>query len=754
MMLDDGQEMRHLDAEEEKIRMFEDNDDFRERLDILQEIAPDHAAYNLNCISTAFRRAITRRPLNVPPPPTLRQPLSSGRQTKITEYFQWPRKFPDLPMEVILEIASHLTPLAFLNFSRTSRLFRKTFMNKASRWVWQGALRTVPGLPPCPDDLNEALYTALVFDRHCFGCGAPDAFSVDYALRLRLCESCWKVNVTDGVQLLDEVSCAVYRFVLMLIPSANTFNFKSFKNIRRSITRVNPQTHIMQDSYYKPELQALLDFFWPHLLTAGDLTKLRAAFLDRAEHVVRRQTHAVELYAWERVVGAEGHMVSNATLKRATEDCYYLDFGFSIGWHMNPRWDLVPVDDDPDYILVPSPEAIAQGGTLCLFFSARNGPHPASPVALNTNPPKSKAQIAKEHRSRADRECVAYHLRLEYRYNELSQWYEEILEDDEHLNEDELPNAYDGARLFDALATRNDARAEIHQISVGACQETALVRARTYSFDVRCALAALLSPPHTHQKETRAFLRDMLARPTALFVCDFLGCRGDHGFQWPAINWHWRDAHEDESVWIPAFGGTQHRYIRATVWAKGAELANTILDTVGLARDTAMHRLDKLCKQGRLYCACGDPGLSTSPGWGQLVRHVHYHLKMDERRRPCNGLPWINDHRDLKSCIKLLPKDADTFRAFARISADPGTTARIDSFCAARPDGAWLVCSLCAAMVHPKKAPSLLPIADEIVYHMQAKHGLPFDEKNVLFQQYPRPPPEKVQLDLPRFCRA
>lgn len=41
-------------------------------------------------------------------------------------------------------------------------------MNKASRWVWRGALRTVLGLPQCPDDLNEAFYTALVFDHHCF----------------------------------------------------------------------------------------------------------------------------------------------------------------------------------------------------------------------------------------------------------------------------------------------------------------------------------------------------------------------------------------------------------------------------------------------------------------------------------------------------------------------------------------------------------------------------------------------------------
>ena len=66
-------------------------------------------------------------------------------------------------------------------------------------------------------------------------------------------------------------------------------DFKSSRDIRKSMVRVNPQSHIKQDFYYKPELQALLDFFWPDMLTDTDLDKLRTAFLDRAEDVVRRQ---------------------------------------------------------------------------------------------------------------------------------------------------------------------------------------------------------------------------------------------------------------------------------------------------------------------------------------------------------------------------------------------------------------------------------------------------------------------------------
>ena len=59
--------------------------------------------------------------------------------------------------------------------------------------------------------MYEPLYAALVFGKHCFvgivvllectqcsrlvkGCGVSDAFWVDYALRLRMCEQCYKAK--------------------------------------------------------------------------------------------------------------------------------------------------------------------------------------------------------------------------------------------------------------------------------------------------------------------------------------------------------------------------------------------------------------------------------------------------------------------------------------------------------------------------------------------------------------------------------
>lgn len=174
------------------------------------------------------------------------------------------------------------------------------------------------------------------------------------------------------------------------------------------MTRVNPQTHLKQDSYFQPELKALLDFFWPKRLTIEDLTTLRTAFLDRAEQVVRRQI--VRILS-SLSFGNAMHMLTQSTARRravrvgarcgcrgaccakhhigkshggpllvSNVPCspsrytdltwpVSIDLGFSMGWHMNSNWDEVPDGHDPNYVLAPTAEAIAEGGNPCLVLS-------------------------------------------------------------------------------------------------------------------------------------------------------------------------------------------------------------------------------------------------------------------------------------------------------------------------------------------------------------------------------------------------
>ncbi|PIL34379.1 hypothetical protein GSI_03154 [Ganoderma sinense ZZ0214-1] len=698
-MFDEHQDMPRMDEEEEKIRMFDDNQDFPVRL--AEWVPPiqtrDSVVWDTWLIALALCSLKEVASLGG---------AAQGRGLNIHTAF-------------LQAIASHLAPLTVLHLSRTSKVFRRMLMNKASRWVWRRALRTVPGLPACPEDLNESLYTALIFDSYCFACGVPDAFSVDYALRLRLCESCWKANVTEGIQVLQQVTPVVREFILMLVSSANIFNFK---DIKRSLTRVNPATHVEQDSFYGPELRALTAFFWPNLPTVEDLTELKTAFLDRAEYVLTRQMHAVKLHAWERVLGAD--RLSRDIVRAAIADRDYIDFAFHLGWHMHSDWWSVPPDEAFDHIPGPGWEVLEQG------------------FMLNKTPPKSRAQIAAEELARSQRETAAYQARLAARHAELTEWYFYILEANriDAIDADEMPNAHDGARLFDAeLATMNDARALITAGLIEASETDILARAHAYSFEVPFALSALLPPPRPRKgKRAKPWwerpcgaIASMIARPTALFVCDIGGC-GECALAWPEINWHWRDEHAEESVWHSLPGGRQSRMIRAKVWDEGVVLAKRILDVAGLRGDTEADKLDEMCAEGRLYCACGDPELDGRDAltWAYLVRHVHRHLKMDECRTPDHVIPWINDHSDLKACIMLLPKGADTSPAFVRVKADPYTTARINALLAARPEGSSPICPFCVTQTDTRTATArdngrfLTPRAGAIVYHMQANPAM------------------------------
>ena len=41
-------------------------------------------------------------------------------------------------------------------------------MSTDSRKIWTTVLAHTVQLPPCPPDMSEPLYVALVFDHHCF----------------------------------------------------------------------------------------------------------------------------------------------------------------------------------------------------------------------------------------------------------------------------------------------------------------------------------------------------------------------------------------------------------------------------------------------------------------------------------------------------------------------------------------------------------------------------------------------------------
>jgi hypothetical protein len=104
-------------------------------------------------------------------------------------------KFPAMPLDVMYEVGrlmpccgpclrfwiqilSLLHPRDLLRVSWTSKSFRSVLSDRSSKLIWKTSLASVDGLPPCPRDLPEPAYAALLFSPYC---SVGDGLLVDLA---------------------------------------------------------------------------------------------------------------------------------------------------------------------------------------------------------------------------------------------------------------------------------------------------------------------------------------------------------------------------------------------------------------------------------------------------------------------------------------------------------------------------------------------------------------------------------------------
>ncbi|CAE6376828.1 unnamed protein product [Rhizoctonia solani] len=109
------------------------------------------------------------------------------KQTKVKGKLQI---FKNLPVEVFIGIAKYLHPFDLVLLSRVNKFFRELFMSRQATSIWISARLNVPGLPPCPPELCEPQYAALIFTKMCSYCGKYAPRHMDSILLVRLCSSC------------------------------------------------------------------------------------------------------------------------------------------------------------------------------------------------------------------------------------------------------------------------------------------------------------------------------------------------------------------------------------------------------------------------------------------------------------------------------------------------------------------------------------------------------------------------------------
>ena len=68
----------------------------------------------------------------------------------------------------VTQIFSLLHPRDLLRVSWATKAFRAVLNDRSSKPIWRTSLASVDELPPCPRDLPEPAYAALLFSPYCF----------------------------------------------------------------------------------------------------------------------------------------------------------------------------------------------------------------------------------------------------------------------------------------------------------------------------------------------------------------------------------------------------------------------------------------------------------------------------------------------------------------------------------------------------------------------------------------------------------
>ncbi|KAG8958403.1 hypothetical protein FRC03_009171 [Tulasnella sp. 419] len=97
-----------------------------------------------------------------------------------------------MPKDIFIEICFHLFPIDLLHLSWSSKGLRSILMSKSAQYIWRAARESqLPTLPPCPHDLTEPWYTALLFSAACQLCGRRKVQYKHFSLRISHCKPCY-----------------------------------------------------------------------------------------------------------------------------------------------------------------------------------------------------------------------------------------------------------------------------------------------------------------------------------------------------------------------------------------------------------------------------------------------------------------------------------------------------------------------------------------------------------------------------------
>ncbi|KDQ08354.1 hypothetical protein BOTBODRAFT_569545 [Botryobasidium botryosum FD-172 SS1] len=181
----------------------------------------------------------------------------------------------EMPMDILFEIMSHLTPGDLLSLARTTKSFRSLLLKRLSIGIWRRSFAQFDDIPECPNDLHEPQFADLLFGHGCYNCGGKHSCEVEWEFRVRWCASCRKELFLYSVEEPEPGFLSVLRRSKPRRPGGGS---------RQSVWKFG---------YYPPDIVHMLDKY--HTLDRAGWNSLVG---ERRQTLKRLREHASKCESW------------------------------------------------------------------------------------------------------------------------------------------------------------------------------------------------------------------------------------------------------------------------------------------------------------------------------------------------------------------------------------------------------------------------------------------------------------------------
>ncbi|KZT74590.1 hypothetical protein DAEQUDRAFT_200431 [Daedalea quercina L-15889] len=192
----------------------------------------------------------------------------------------------NMPTDIVQEIMRRLHPRDLLSLCWSSKSVHAFLMKRSSAYIWKQSMKNARGLPPCPEQLIEPAWVALLFSSRCTGCGTDTAAEPIWELYARFCNQCAHIKLVESEDPRYDIGSRAQLHILGDVPMV------MFTSIDTTESRARGR-----QVFLRSEVEGVLNA-WVALSGAEDEFELATFIGTQILRVLKTAKHATLCIRW------------------------------------------------------------------------------------------------------------------------------------------------------------------------------------------------------------------------------------------------------------------------------------------------------------------------------------------------------------------------------------------------------------------------------------------------------------------------